>query len=216
MRITTDNYHERAVSPSVLAGLRRLIPDRDTVTFAEALRIADLQAARLLEWLDITEYPVLNETISELPRIRLQYVSELPTFGLSFWNGQNWIIQLSTRQSRTRQRFTLFHEYKHIVDHGATDRLYRGDRKRSPRDQAELAADYFAGCALIPRRALKSAWGHGIQRPSALAARFDVSVPAIEVRLDQTGLRDPISRCDRAATSTAIHRPTSRQIAGAA
>lgn len=195
MRPTTTNYNGWAARASVLATLRRLIPNRDSVTFAETLRIADIQAARLLELLDISEYPVPNEAISELPRIRIQYVPELPTFGLSFWSGNNWVIQLSTRQSRARQRFTLFHEYKHIVDHGAADRLYRGDRRHAPSTQAELAADYFAGCALIPRRALKSAWGNGIQRPAALAERFDVSVPAIEVRLDQTGLREPIARC---------------------
>lgn len=219
MQPTTTNYDGWAARPSVLASLRRLIPDRDSVTFTEALRVAEIQAARMLELLDITEYPVPNEVIAELPRIRIQYVPELPTFGLGFWNGNNWIIQLSTRQSRARQRFTLFHEYKHIVDHPAADRLYRGDRRHSPSVQAELAADYFAGCALIPRRALKSAWGNGIQQPAALAERFDVSVPAIEVRLDQTGLREPISRCDRATTTsrtTYAQLPATSQIAGAA
>jgi hypothetical protein len=58
----------------------------------------------------------------------------------SFWNGRQWIIQLSTRQSHARRRFTLFHEYKHIVDHGAADRLYRGDARHTPAEQAELAA----------------------------------------------------------------------------
>jgi hypothetical protein len=204
---------------SVLQSLRRLIPER-IVTFTEALRIAEIQAARLLQLLDVTDAPVPNETISELPRIRIEYVPELPSFGLSFWNGRNWIIQLSTRQSRARQRFTLFHEYKHVIDHGCIDRLYVGDRRHTADVQAELVADYFAGCALIPRRALKSAWGNGIQRPAALAARFQASQQAIEVRLDQTGLREPIRRCDRATTTpsctTYTRRPTTSQIAEAA
>lgn len=220
MRPTTANNEGWTTRPSVLTTLRRLIPDRDSVTFAEALRIAEIQAARLLELLDITDYPVLNEAISELPRIRIQYIPELPTSGLSFWNGQNWIVQLSTRQPRARQRFTLFHEYKHIVDHGTADRLYRGDRRHTPSVQAELAADYFAGCALIPRRALKSAWGNGVQQPAALAARFDASLPAIEVRLVQTGLRVPLRRCDQATQAPTragdTRRPTTSQIAGAA
>jgi len=195
---------------SVLQSLRSLIPQREGVTFTEALRIAEIQAARLVQLLDISEYPVPNETISELPRIRIEYVPELPTFGLSFWSGRSWIIQLSTRQSRARQRFTLFHEYKHIIDHGHADQLYQGDRRHSPNVQAELVADFFAGCALIPRRALKSAWGQGIQRPAALARYFDVSQQAIEVRLDQTGLREPMARCD-GPTRARLSKPNCRR-----
>ncbi len=78
---------------SVLETLRGLIPNRDSITFTEALRIAEIQAALLLEVLDINEFPVLNETISELPRIRIEYADDLPAFGLSFWSGDRWIIQ---------------------------------------------------------------------------------------------------------------------------
>lgn len=65
-----------------------------------------------------------------------------------------------------------------------------------------MAADYFAGCALVSKRDLKRAWGYGIQRPVDLAAHFNVSEPAIRVRLAQTGLdvvsdRKPASRCAR-------------------
>lgn len=188
-----NNSHTKP-GASVLASLRALVPLRQ-VTFTEARRIAEIQAARLLSLLEVTEYPVLNEVISELPRILIEHVPDLPAFGLSFWNGQNWIIQLSTDQPAARRRFTLFHEYKHIIDHHSAHLLYTGDRRYSAAQQAELAADYFAGCALIPRRALKSAWGNGIQHPAALAEYFATSVQAIGVRLDQTGLREPSPRC---------------------
>lgn len=181
---------------SVLQSLRSVIPPRE-VTFGEALRIAEIQAAKFLALLDITSFPVPSEAISELPRIRIEYVADLPTFGMSFWNGRTWIIQLSTRQSPARQRFTLFHEYKHIVDHGFARQLYRGDRRNAANVQAELVADFFAGCLLIPRRELKRAWGNGIQRLAALADYFDTSIQAIEVRLDQTGIREPMQRCQR-------------------
>lgn len=213
------NINPATTGPSVLQSLRSLIPER-SLTFSEALRIAEIQAARLLQLLDITEAPIPNETITELPRIRLEFVRELPSFGLSFWNGQNWIIQLSTRQSRARQRFTLFHEYKHIIDHGAADRLYRGDHRRTAASQAELVADFFAGCALIPRRLIKNAWGNGIQRPAALADLFDASQQAVEVRLDQTGLREPRARCvppvATAGRPTYYRTTATRQTVGAA
>lgn len=189
-----DNTHTN-VSRSILGALRSAIPTRSSVTFREALRIAEIQAAKLLQLLDISDFPVLDETIAGLPRIRIEHSAELPTSGLSFWNGERWIIQLSTRQSRARQRFTLFHEYKHIVEHGSAGRIYRGNRWHTAEEQAELAADFFAGCVLIPRSGLKRAWGSGIQSVPALAELFDVSRQAIKVRLDQTGLTERPEPC---------------------
>ena len=180
---------------STLQSLRKLIPDRSSVSFREALLVAEIQASRFLICQCLDTVPVPDGTILSQPRIRVELTPTLPSFGLSFWNGKSWVIQLSTRQSHARRRFTLFHEYKHIVDHGAADRLYRGDARHTPGVQAELAADFFAGCALVPRRLLKRAWGRGLQDPKLLAAHFDVSVQAIEVRLDQTGLRDVRPRC---------------------
>lgn len=91
---------------------------------------------------------------------------------------------LNRADSAARQRFTLLHEYKHIIDHGQADRLYRTKR------QAEQAADYFAGCALVPKVELKHVFCSGLQRPHDLADHFGVSPTAIQVRLEQTGLLD--------------------------
>lgn len=172
---------------SVLASLRGMFPER-SLRFTEALRVAELQATRLLELTGIEAAPIPNEVVSELPRIRVRS-GELPTSGMSYWDGQNWIICLNRREPVTRQRFTLLHEFKHIVDHNAAARLYTGGRQ-SPERQAELAADYFAGCVLMPRTLLKRAWAAGIQSPAAVARFFDVSERAAEVRLVQVGLLD--------------------------
>lgn len=177
---------------SVLATLRHLIPVR-TIEFGEALRIAELQANRLLE-LTGADPATLDEQLAQLPLIRIQY-HQMPTSGLSYWDGQAWIICLNKTEPATRQRFTLLHEYKHIIDHGRVDRLFTGNRLRSAAQQAEQAADYFAGCALMPKRLLKQAWGRGVQRTDELAAMFDVSTRAIEVRLSQLGLLDATTRC---------------------
>lgn len=93
------------------------------------------------------------------------------------------------------------HEFKHIIDHGRAAWLYTGDRKHTATEQAELVADYFAGCVLLPKRLLKRAWGDGFQRPSVLARHFRVSVAAVEVRLAQTGLRVARDRCARPVRS---------------
>jgi Zn-dependent peptidase ImmA (M78 family) len=178
---------------SLLANLRAVVPGRPML-FSEALRVAELQANRLLELTDIHDGAVPNEIIGDLPRVRIEY-RELPTSGMSFWNGQAWVICLNSAEPRTRQRFTLFHEFKHILDHGRTANLYRGNSRASAEAQAEQAADYFAGCALMPKRLIKRAWGNGVQRPSVLGALFEVSARAVDVRLSQLGLTEPRVRC---------------------
>ena len=172
---------------SVLASLRAMFPERP-LRFAEALRIAELQASRLLELTGVEQPLVPNEVVTELPRIRVES-RELPTSGVSYWDGQRWVVGLNRAEPLTRQRFTLLHEFKHIIDHGRTDRLYATD------EQAEQVADYFAGCVLMSRLQLKRAWARGMQRPSELARLFNVSERAVAVRLAQVGLTEQTDRC---------------------
>lgn len=184
---------------SILGRLRAVTPHR-VVTFGEALRVAELQASKLSELLGVDD-GIRDFHIGGLPRITVTY-ENLDVSGMSHWNGYIWIITISKHDSLARQRFTLLHEFKHIIDHGRSTLLYAGDRNRSAAQQSEVAADYFAGCALVSKRQLKSAWGFGIQRPDALAAHFGVSEQAIRVRLAQTGLDIPAdheasARCAR-------------------
>jgi Zn-dependent peptidase ImmA (M78 family) len=183
---------------SLLASLRALVPNR-TVTFTESLRIAEVQAARLRTLLDITDDALPEDAIAGLPRIRIVR-RRLPTSGMSYWDGQTWVIALNNREPDTRQHFTLLHEYKHILDHGRTERLYSGSQTTTAEQQAEHAADYFAGCALMPKKLVKRAWGNRIQTPEALAGMFDVSPRAVEVRLAQLGLTEPTRRCETAGS----------------
>lgn len=174
---------------SVLGSLRAVIPRRGDITFAEALRIAELQANKLLERHHITDYPVPRELITELPKLTVRYSGRLFS-GASYWDEhqQSWVIHLPRSDSWRRQRFNLAHEYKHIIDHGRHRQLYRGTPNATAALQAERAADYFAGCLLVPRRMLKRAWGNGIQKTDELARLFQVSEQAIGVRLRQCGL----------------------------
>jgi Zn-dependent peptidase ImmA (M78 family) len=190
---------------SILGSLRSVTPQR-TLSFDEALRVAELQACKLAELLD-TGDGIRDYHLAGLPRIEVVY-EDLAVSGMSHWNGQSWIIAIASRDSLARQRFTLLHEFKHIVDHGGSRWLYAGDATHTPAEQAEAAADYFAGCALISKRQLKSAWGRRIQRVSDLAALFSVSEHAIRVRLAQTGLsvasdRPPTARCARPVATPA-------------
>lgn len=181
-----------------LTALRALIPDR-AVSLAEAMRVAEQQAGRLLRRFGVSDWPVPDDIMQRLPRIAVDYVWRSPSSGCSFWDSRSrsWIVELNATEPATRQRFTMWHEYKHIVDHGHAGLLYgHGPEASTP---AELAADYFAGCLLVPRTLLKRAWGRGLQTSRELAAAFDVSARAIEVRLAQIGLLDSFDRCDQAS-----------------
>lgn len=193
--------------PSVLTSLRALIPQRPA-SFTEAMRVAEQQAARLLGRFGVRQWPVPETILLELPRITFEQRFDLPTSGCSFWDSdrRTWVIQVNGAEPTTRQRFTLLHEYKHVVDHGRVELLYGTGPEA--RVHAEHAADYFAGCALMPRALLKRAWGERIQQVPDLAAAFDVSPQAVTVRLAQTGLSEPAPRCDthRAWTRSLPHR----------
>jgi Zn-dependent peptidase ImmA (M78 family) len=202
MRHTNTNQPQEGTS--VLATLRHLIPDRPLQPH-EALRIAELQANRLLELSGNTDQPAGAELVTGLPRIQVEY-RRLPTSGLSYWNGREWVIGINRSEPETRQRFTLLHEFKHIIDHGRTHHLY-GNNPRL----AEQAADYFAGCALMPKRLVKSAWGQGIQRTEDLAQTFDVSEPAIRIRLAQLRLAEPERRCTPPADTRSTFPPRGRR-----
>lgn len=183
-------------TPSVLTTLRALIPNR-RLQFAEALRIAELQANRLLELRQVSEPAVPSETITGLPRVVVEYALDMPVSGASCWDADRraWVITLNAMEPDTRHRFSLLHEYKHIVDHGRSQLIYTGSAQRTAEEQAEQVADYFAGCALMPKRLVKRAWGNRIQRPGDLAELFDVSPMAMQVRLAQLGLSEPMRRC---------------------
>ena len=59
----------------------------------------------------------------------------------------------------------------------------------------------------MPKRLMKRAWGQGVQRPSQLAKRFEVSPRAIDVRLAQLGLVEPRDRCATPSTVQTPGRP---------
>lgn len=169
-------------TPSILSRLRSLSPsvrlDRD-----DARIIAERQATKLVELLNVHD-GLTESHIAGLPRVRI--VREvIPTSGLSYWNGVEWIIVLNESESEERQRFSMLHEYKHVIDHGSQTVLYASEQ------DAERAADYFAGCALMPKRDLKRLYCTVTQKTAGLAAYFGVSQAAVRVRLEQTGLVEP-------------------------
>ncbi len=197
MHHTNTNTPEGGTS--VLATLRRLHPNRP-LDLTDALWLAELQANRLLQLRGAAhDVPVPTTIVTGLPRISVEHDPELPAnaaSGCSTWDYQrrSWIISLNPTEPRTRRRFTVLHEYKHILDHASPGIRTSTSRTPTQRSAAEVVADYFAGCVLMPKRLLTAAFYDGIQQPRELADLFDVSEPAIRVRLNQIGLAEPPQR----------------------
>lgn len=178
---------------SALAYLRLLAPRR-RLTFAETLRIAELQANRLLDWYQIDDPAVPTDVVACLPQIAVDYDLDMPVSGSSYWNGTAWIITLNASEPLLRRRFTLMHEFKHIVDHTTRQYLYGPPFDLAARGRAERAADYFAACLLMPKRWIKRAWATRTQSVSELANIFGVSPRAMRFRLNQLALADSPDR----------------------
>lgn len=112
-------------------------------------------------------------------------------------------IYLDRRECRRhprRRRFTIAHEIGHWVLHISAGKLYgcrpadiveqpseaRPDKRALRRIEAE--ANRFAAELLMPETLVVPAATELGSNVPALAERFDVSVPAIRVRLQQFGL----------------------------
>ena len=138
-----------------------------------------------------------------LPRIMIDYDPDLPwhaASGVSDWDmyRRAWVISVNPDEPVTRQRITILHEYKHIIDHG-----HPGLGGPLPTTiyglaPVEYIAEFFAGCVLMPRGWVKAAYCARIQHPVELARLFDVSPRAMTVRLEQIGLIEPTTLYKRA------------------
>jgi predicted transcriptional regulator len=191
---TTNNQRQ----PSVVASVRALVPHRP-LRFAEAQRVAEMQAMRLLQLLNCRAGPVPTDLIASLPRIEVHTTATLLASGATTWQGGKWRIQLNADEPDTRRRFTLSHELKHVLDASVEDVVYAHLAAGPARERhIEAICDHFAASLLMPRPWLKRVWGSGVQDLAELAWFFDVSQQAMLIRLQVVGLVERIPRCSEA------------------
>lgn len=177
--------------PSIITQLRALVPNR-VILKSEALYLAERQAGRFLDLSGITEPPVPEQIVGDLPRFKVGHNSNIPMSGFSQWIDGHWLLVVNSSESFTRQRFTLMHELKHAIDHPITSHGYRYFSKAF----IEQICDTFAANVLMPRAWVKSAFcNDGIQDPVRLARHFGVSQAAMRFRLLNLGLVEEIPRC---------------------
>ena len=195
--MTNQHQHQggsTARELSVLAHLRALVPKRP-LTPGETMRIAELQANHLLRHFQIETPAVPEQIVSELPRLRIVREDGLPVSGAAYWNGRYWVITVNADEPYFRQRFSVMHEFKHVLDHTTKQFLYHDRPFQTADQQAERVADYFAACLLMPKKVMKRLWYQGNQNIVQLAEVLFVSTRALRYRLDQLGITEPAGRC---------------------
>ncbi len=172
--------------------VRALMPHR-ALTVTEAFTVAELQATKLLKALEIDRPAVDVARLAELPKIevRMQPRHRMPTLaGFSQWTEGRWLVVINRDSVPGRRRFTLAHEFKHVLDHPSYKLAYkhlgRGDTRKHDQ-QVEMICNYFAACFLMPRTWIKHAHVQGIQDEEALAGMFMVSIEAMHNRLIHLG-----------------------------
>jgi hypothetical protein len=188
---------EITANGTLLERLRALVPDR-SLTATEARFIAERQAGLLLDELGIEMPAVPHQLLAELPFLIVARRSDLPTSGLTTRTDSGWVVVLRSSEAEVRQRFSLAHELKHVLDDPFIGRLYPRLGRASADERAERICDYFAACLLMPRSWLTRDWCGGLQNLARLAGRYRVSRRAMEVRLTELGLLEPIPRCQGA------------------
>ena len=182
---------------SPISVARDCVPLRP-LRYTECLRVAEIQAQRFLATSGVHGPSVSERIITELPRVRVNRMTPWPTSGMSQWSDGLWLVVINGAEPKVRQRFSLAHELKHIIDHNFADLIYSGIPAEDRHDRVEQICDYFAGCLLMPRPWVKRIWGSGVQHLPTLAQHFGVSQAAMQVRLNQIGLVDPTPRCGSA------------------
>lgn len=181
-------------SRSVLYQLRALMPRRPLSQF-EAYRLAELQANHLLEAGGVNVPGTPDELICGLAFLQIQVRPDLPISGLTNWYKPRWLILLNQHEPAVRRRYSLMHEFKHILDHGLAERCYPTTPWQTSTERAERVAEYFAACLLMPKRIVKQRYYEGLREPDELAAEFGVSPLAMRRRLEELGLIDRAPRC---------------------
>lgn len=188
--------------PRTLSTLRDLMPLR-ALSHAEALRLAELQANRLLRLTGTTTGPVPDGVISEMPGVEVVYddSASAPSSGLFWWEKGRYIIAIdATERPLGRQRFSLAHEFKHVLDYPFVTTLYPALPGMTSKERQEQVCEFFAACLLMPRSWVKRAYcNERIQEVGRLARHFDVSAQAMRVRLSTLGLVEQPRRCALAA-----------------
>jgi Zn-dependent peptidase ImmA (M78 family) len=179
---------------SIIRDLRSIRPMRPYADKNEAYAVAEEQATELLRFFALTEPEVDVSLITQLPRIEVEVdadLSDCGLYGMTTWEHGRWLVRISKGATVATRRFTLAHEFKHILDDPTLATAYRNlgideyDRKAI----IEEVCEYFADSFLMPRLMVARAVRRDVRNVARLAALFGVLQSDMKRRLQALGLR---------------------------
>ena len=110
----------------------------------EAEGVAERQANRLRGELEVLGPIITEEHLAGLAWLTITRREGFPTSGMATKTDFGWIIVLNAEEAIVRQRFSLAHEIKHVLDDGLIDihgGLYPADpRLQQPRNGPSASA----------------------------------------------------------------------------
>ena len=84
-----------------------------------------------------------------------------------------WVVQLNSKDTPARKRFTLYHEIFHILAHCKATPVFKKTSSRSDGSFNELLADHFAAILLMPEKQVRERWAE-VKDVNQMATMFDV------------------------------------------
>src|SRR5579859_7796456 len=176
---------------ALIAELRSLAPHRP-LSYGESLQVARVQAARLRRWLEASEQPDINLIwLVEQTAVPVSFVA---SYKLGEESGMttdertgSLEMLINGSEPPLRQRFSLLHEFKHVLDFDNAPTLHKqlgGGITERRKVQVELIANEFAGHVLMPAPLVKREWVQW-QDLATVANIFNVSVEAMAFRLQR-------------------------------
>jgi Zn-dependent peptidase ImmA (M78 family) len=173
--------------------------ENTVLTPSELKAIASKQAQHLLRALSPQPPVDVLNLITAFPSWNVLSEVRMPASGMTNWNSTkgSWITLINATEPLTRQRFSVLHELKHVIDHPQRKSL---QRVLSPQSIEDLC-DEFAALVLMPEDFVRSHWSDHVDVQS-LSTACGVSIEATHVRLGVLGLMNPPER------SLVFARPT--------
>jgi Zn-dependent peptidase ImmA (M78 family) len=196
--------HMNAAPPTrrhVIRRLRRLIPAHgEPMSWREAERVSRAQAALLTRLSDQAGTDIVDY-VSHLPVVRVELDAALPDYCTSYWDAAaaQWVIIIRATDDLPQRRFSVLHEFKHILDRGHANDLY-DPRYIHGLVQAGMAADQFANQSLMPARRLRALLREGATM-ATLARTFKVPTRRARERMSDLNLLPTIKHPERRESS---------------
>ncbi len=178
-----------AAPEHVVPYLRALAAIRP-LTSHEERSLAEAQANLLLHLHNVAKPPVPLKVIAKLPGMHVEYRHDAPLSGLAIHRRpHHWKIVIAAHEPQVRRRFSLAHEFKHVLDDPVIRFIHEHLTAEQHDRQAERICNYFAACLLMPATWLRRDWEDGKPGVRDLAGRYRVSAQAMGTRLNELGLK---------------------------